>query len=116
MNPDFLRSFILWILLVIGGYFGVTYFFILPFLLSFFLALNIATLTLMALDKLFASLHVRRTPENVFYLATFLGGSIGMLLGMFLFRHKTRKTSFQFVVGFLVLAQIGLLTYLYSLK
>lgn len=112
MNPDILRGFVLWSVLSIASYFGIRYFFTIPFLVLLFLSLNLATFILMLLDKFFASLHTRRIPERVLYVATFFGGSVGMLVGMYLFHHKSRKTSFQFVVAILVLIQIGLILYL----
>jgi uncharacterized membrane protein YsdA (DUF1294 family) len=38
-----------------------------------------------------------------------LGGSPGVLLGIHVFRHKTRKASFQFVLLLIVVAQFALL-------
>jgi len=64
------------------------------------------TFVLMLLDKMAASMRIRRIPEFVLYLVTFFGGSIGMLVGIYLFHHKSRKVSFQFVVGLLVLVQV----------
>lgn len=66
------------------------------------------------LDKIAASQRMRRIPEKVLYVATFFGGSIGMLVGMFTIRHKSRKVSFQFVVGVLVLLQIVLLMWYFD--
>ncbi len=76
------------------------------------IVLNVATFALVLIDKLFAQWRVRRIPELVFYVSGFLGGSIGVLLGMFAFRHKTRKTSFQFVLGMLILIQLLLVWWL----
>lgn len=80
----------------------------LPELLRVFAALNAGSFVLVAADKLQAQLRQDRIPELILYVATLFGGSIGMLAGMQLFRHKTRKTSFQFIVGLLVLLQIVL--------
>jgi len=77
-----------------------------------FIALNIATLLLFGFDKLSAQVGLRRIPERLLYLATFLGGSIGALIAMYVFRHKTRKTSFQLVIALLVLIQIALVLWL----
>jgi len=83
-----------------------------PVLLWMLLFLNALTFVLMFLDKWFAHARMRRVPERLFYLLTFLGGSLGMLLGMFLFRHKTKKLSFQLIVGILILVQIALFVWL----
>lgn len=50
---------------------------------------------------------IRRVPEKVLYVATFLGGSAGALVAMHVFHHKTKKLSFQFVMAFFVLVQVG---------
>lgn len=71
-------------------------------------ATTMAAFALFGFDKFQAIQKGERVPEKMLYLATFLGGSIGSLLGMNLFRHKTSKTSFQFVVILLILVQIGI--------
>jgi len=106
MNPDFLRWTCVWLVLCVGGFFGVRSVWIINPVIQILIATNIVTLILMMLDKILASSRSRRIPENVFYLATFFGGSIGMLVGMQLFRHKTKKISFQLMVGVLVLVQV----------
>lgn len=63
---------------------------------------------LMTLDKLSAQARVRRIPETALYLVALLGGSLGVLAGMQLLRHKTRKGSFQFALALVFLAQMGL--------
>lgn len=49
---------------------------------------------LMGIDKRRAIRKGWRIPERTLFLAAFLGGGIGSLLGMYLFRHKTKHTSF----------------------
>ncbi len=71
-----------------------------------FIELNIATFLLFGFDKLSAQVRTRRISERILYLATFCGGSIGALVAMNLFRHKTRKLSFQLVIALLILIQI----------
>lgn len=39
-----------------------------------------------------------RVPERTLFLVAFLGGGIGSLLGMYLFRHKTKHTSFVVLI------------------
>ncbi len=87
-------------------YFGTGYFLDLDWVLRLLLTTNIVTFTLVLLDKIAASAKMRRIPEKVLYVATFFGGSIGMLVGMFTIRHKSRKVSFQLMVGVLVLLQM----------
>jgi len=69
---------------------------------------NIATFLLYGFDKWQAGGKRLRVPEIIFYTVTFLGGSVGTLLGMRVFRHKTNKPSFQLVVAILLLIQVAL--------
>ena len=51
----------------------------------------------MGIDKRRAERNLWRISEFSLFIPAFLGGAPGCLLGMFLFRHKTRHT--KFVVG-----------------
>lgn len=73
------------------------------------IALNVSTFLLFGLDKTTAGMGATRVPEKILWLALFLGGSFGALVAMNLFRHKTRKLSFQLVMALLVLVQVGLI-------
>ena len=50
----------------------------------------------------------RRVPERTLFLIAALGGSLGVLAGMYLFRHKTKHKSFVFGVPLILAAQIAL--------
>ena len=81
-------------------------------ILSIYLSLiNALALLLMLADKQRAKKHRWRIPESVL-LASAVGGSLGALLGMWLFRHKTRKTKFFVTVPLLLAAQCALLYWL----
>ena len=56
--------------------------------------------------------HRWRIPESVLLVSAALGGSLGALLGMWLFRHKTRKAKFFVTVPLLLAAQCALLYWL----
>jgi len=60
---------------------------------------NAAGLILMGVDKLSATRGYNRIPEHSFFVASLLGGFIGVVLGMFIFHHKTSKRSFQFKIA-----------------
>lgn len=66
--------------------------------LGYLTAINLALLIVMGADKRFAIRKRWRVPEATLFALAVLGGSVGGLLGMLLFRHKTRKTAF--VIGF----------------
>jgi uncharacterized membrane protein YsdA (DUF1294 family) len=54
-------------------------------------------------DKRKARVDHWRTPENVLHALEFAGGWPGALLAQQVFRHKTRKVSFQLVFWIIVL-------------
>ncbi len=61
-------------------------------------------------DKRQAIRHQRRVRESVLLTVSGLGGAAGALLGMYLFRHKTRHWNFILLNPlFLMLQSIGLL-------
>lgn len=71
-------------------------------------ALSLATFLLCAYDKKVAGTEAMRVPERVLLGAALVGGTLGLLVGMKVFRHKTRKASFKRGVVLVILAQLGL--------
>lgn len=53
----------------------------------------------MRFDKLGAKVDSERVPELWFFLISLAGGFTGVVLGMFVFHHKTAKRSFQIKIG-----------------
>lgn len=80
--------------------------------LLYLLLINAISLVLMLADKRKAQKNLWRIPESTLFTAALFGGSIGSILGMYLFRHKTRH--WQFVLGMpaILLAQIALIVYI----
>ena len=70
------------------------------------LIINAAAFLLMLADKHRARKKLWRVPENIFLLFALLGGSVGILAGMYAFRHKTRKPKFYIGVPVILAAQI----------
>lgn len=67
------------------------------YLYLYLLGINVAAFLIFGTDKLLAKGQKRRVPERTLFWLAGLGGSVGAWLGMQVFRHKTRHTSF--VVG-----------------
>lgn len=76
------------------------------FLSAYLLIINAAAFLLMLADKHRARKKLWRVPENIFLLFALLGGSVGILAGMYTFRHKTRKPKFYIGVPVILAAQI----------
>ena len=68
---------------------------------------NLAAFALMGIDKLRAKQGRRRIPERALILSAVLGGGIGALAGMYLFRHKTRKQKFTVCIPAILAMQIA---------
>ncbi len=63
--------------------------------------INLLSFFMMWLDKRKAKKGKWRIPENTLLLLVVLGGGIGGIAGMYIFRHKTQKA--KFVIGFPVI-------------
>ena len=67
-------------------------------LIAYLVFVNIYLFFTMGVDKLKAKSKARRVPEARLFLLAILGGSLGGILGMYAFRHKTRHAMFR--IGF----------------
>ena len=63
-------------------------------LLVYFLLINAAGFVLMLVDKYKAKRNLWRIPESTLIGVAVMGGSIGAIAGMNLFRHKTKHAKF----------------------
>ena len=88
----------------------------LPYLVGFIVILNGLLFILMGLDKKKAQQHKWRIPEKRLLLLGLIGGGFGGMLGMYVFRHKTREAKFKLVysLGTVLMASVFLyFSYLY---
>ena len=67
----------------------------------------------MYIDKERAKKKEWRISEKTLLTLGFFGGAIGGVLGMYLFRHKTRKNAFAFSFPLLAAVHIYILVQLY---
>jgi len=67
---------------------------------------NIIVFALYGIDKLKARKRLRRISESFLLICTFIIGSVGALLGMTLFRHKTRHLKFRTLVPLALILHI----------
>ena len=77
----------------------------------YILIMSILTFSVCGTDKFAAQRQKRRVPEKVLFLLSILGGSVGMYLGMFTFRHKTKHWYFVIGIPAIILVQAALLIY-----
>lgn len=75
--------------------------------------LNLAGFCAMGMDKHRAAARRWRIPEKTLFGIALLGGSLGCLAGMYLFRHKTRHLSFTLGIPLILLVQAAALLALY---
>lgn len=84
------------------------------FVLVIYLVLvNVLGFTAMFSDKRKARKRAFRIPESTLFMLAFMGGSLGCLIGMYLFRHKTRHRSFTFGMPLLLALQLLAMLLLY---
>lgn len=81
-------------------------------LLYFLLIINAVSFVLMLADKIKAKKNLWRIPEATLMGVAALGGSLGALLGMQLFRHKTKHAKFFVGIPVLLALHIALLIWL----
>lgn len=89
-----------------------------PLLLFYLVTINAAGFLIMLADKEKAKKHLWRIPEATLLTVAALGGSIGSLAGMKVFRHKTKKPKFYIGIPAILVLQILLcvFTYIYILE
>ena len=75
--------------------------------LLYLLLINVALFATMGIDKYKAKHGLWRIPEKRLFTMAILGGSLGGILGMRCFRHKTRHNSFRY--GFPAILAVQLL-------
>lgn len=79
----------------------------------YFAAINTVTFVVYGWDKLCAKKHRWRVPETTLLAMALLGGSIGAIAAMRLFRHKTLHLKFKYGIPFILALQIAGLVYLH---
>lgn len=88
----------------------------LNYLLLYLLAVNIIGFLAMGIDKFKAKKGYWRIPEGTLMTICLIGGGIGTIVGMYTFRHKTKKLKFTIGMPTIVIAEIILVVYLLFIK
>lgn len=74
-------------------------------ILIYLLIVNAAGFLSMLVDKQKAKKNLWRIPERTLLLIAALGGSIGSLVGMYTFRHKTKHLKFTLGIPLILTIQ-----------
>lgn len=75
-------------------------------ILLYLVVVNLAGFAVMGTDKRRAKQGRWRVQEKTLFLVALVGGSLGVLLGMHLFHHKTRHWYFVVGVPLILAAQV----------
>lgn len=84
------------------------------YFVGYIVVINIINLILFGIDKRLAIKGKNRVSERWLLFLSTIGGSVGGLLGMYIFRHKIRKLRFQIWNMFMVVIW-GYLVYKYCI-
>ena len=80
-------------------------------MIYYLIFINIVGLLSMYLDKYFAKNNMYRISEKNLFFIGIIGGSIGSIIGMYQFRHKTKHRQFTTGLPFIIFIQIMILIY-----
>jgi len=83
--------------------------------LGLYLMASSWTLITYRLDKMAAKRSHRRTPEKTLHLLALIGGWPGAIIGQKLFRHKSKKLSFQVTFWATIILNCAALAWLLSM-
>ena len=77
-------------------------------ILIYLLIINALSLLLMLADKRKAQKNLWRIQERTLFTAALFGGTVGSILGMYLFRHKTKHWHFVLGMPAILILQMAL--------
>ncbi|MBR6094825.1 MAG: DUF1294 domain-containing protein [Lachnospiraceae bacterium] len=86
---------------------------VLLYILLYLGIINLVGFLLMGIDKAKAKRHAYRIPEATLFSVAVFGGSIGSIIGMYTFRHKTKHKSFVIGMPAILVAQIIIVVAIY---
>lgn len=81
------------------------------YFLIYLVVVNVIGLAIMGIDKQKAKRGRFRISEKALFSVAFLGGSIGVKIGMELFRHKTHHKKFVYGIPAIIVLQLAAVFY-----
>ena len=82
-------------------------------ILIYLLIINIVGFLIMGIDKFKSKRQMWRVKEQTLFIIAMIGGSIGSIIGMYTFRHKTKHWNFWFINILSLIVYIGLAILIY---
>lgn len=82
------------------------------YVLLYLLAVNLLLFAVMGIDKYKAKHQLWRIPERTLFVLAAIGGSLGGILGMRIFHHKTLHPQFRYGFPAILILQLILAGFL----
>lgn len=83
----------------------------LRYLVLYFFIINLVGFLAMGIDKYKAQRDLWRIPEGTLITIALIGGSIGAIIGMKTFRHKTKKLKFSVGLPTILISEVCAVIY-----
>lgn len=78
-------------------------------ILTYVIVVNLVSFFVMGIDKRKARKRAFRIPEATLFVLALIGGSLGSIIGMHLFHHKTRHWYFLYGMPVILALQVILI-------
>ncbi len=79
----------------------------------YLIIISLISFIIVGIDKRKAINGMYRIPESTIFLFAFLGGSVGVFIGMKKFHHKTKKLKFKIGIPLIIIIQLAIACILY---
>lgn len=83
------------------------------YIIIYFVIINLIGFLAMGIDKYKAKKNYWRIPEGTLMMLAVLGGGIGTISGIYIFRHKTKKMKFTVGMPTILISEIAIIVYLF---
>ena len=81
-------------------------------IVAYLIIVNLIAFCLMGSDKKKAKTGAWRIPEKTLFLSAIIGGSIGAIAGMQVFRHKTKHWYFKYGMPAILILQVAIAVFI----
>lgn len=83
------------------------------YIVIYLIVINLIGFLAMGIDKYKAKRNYWRIPEGTLMMLAVLGGGIGTISGIYVFRHKTKKMKFTVGMPTILISEIAIIIYLF---